>query len=179
MAHLSSTPGIKTTDEGRYQRISTADKRAIIAWREGINLESHFSCTVQELMVRVTRDRLSLSHHFLETGNKVSRLRPPLPRVAIGRYYYSMYHAVRAVVYFTSQGDIDDHSNLPKHLPSDFANATYWENQVKLARTYRNEADYDPYPLSDDYFKSALTQLRADAQDLYAQAESYLAGKGI
>lgn len=179
MASQSPSAGVKTTDEGRYQRVSTADRRAIVAWREGISLESHFSCTVQELMVRVTRDRLSLSHHFLESADKMTRLRPALPRVAVGRYYYSMYHAVRAVVYFTSQGDIDDHSNLPKHLPSDFSNSTYWENQVKLARTYRNEADYDPYPLSDQYFKSAMSQLQTDAHDLYNQSRTYLATKGV
>ncbi len=43
------------------------------------------------------------------------RGRPPMRRVAVGRYYYAMYHAMRAVVYFRTPGDDhEQHSDLPR-----------------------------------------------------------------
>ncbi len=89
----------------------------------------------------------------MQHADRLMRARPPMCRVAVGRYYYGMYHAMRAVVYFHVTGDDhEQHSVLPRSMPADFPDADFWKNALKDARLRRNEADYDPYPMSDVSF---------------------------
>lgn len=90
-----------------------------------------------------------------------------------------MYHAVRALVFYTTGGDDHEaHSELPGHLPKDFSNRDVWENELKNARLERNKADYDPYPKGDHAFHKAAEDVVKKAATLLPLAKRYLAKKG-
>jgi uncharacterized protein (UPF0332 family) len=90
-----------------------------------------------------------------------------------------MYHAARAVVFFTYRGDDhQSHQDLPKQLPKDFAERVRWENDIKIARLERNRADYDPYPKSDKAFSQPAKLVLKNAQEFLPLAKRYLNGKG-
>lgn len=100
-------------------------------------------------------------------------------RVATGRYYYAMYHAMRAVVYFQSSGDDhEQHSQLAGKTPADFPNGAYWQNELKDARLRRNEADYNPYPATDRDFINTARHMRREAHSLLSDANTYLHANG-
>jgi uncharacterized protein (UPF0332 family) len=91
------------------------------------------------------------------TANKLMNSNPPSFRDAISRYYYAMYHALRACLFAYHRGDdFEKHSVLPLNIPPDFDPAVDWEQKMKNARLTRNRADYDLYPKSN-------TAWRADA----------------
>lgn len=107
------------------------------------------------------------------------RVAPPMYRDALSRYYYSMYHAMRAVVFFVEDGDdFQGHSKLPGKTPDDFPQATLWQNALKDARTKRNAADYDPYPKSDRAHRPGASELQEKAQELEAISRAYLLNLG-
>jgi len=90
-----------------------------------------------------------------------------------------MYHAMRACVYLSNEGDDhQEHSKLPQHIPTDFPSGG-WEQILKDARVARNTADYDPYPLlgSGGWKTQALT-LRLQAGQLIKESRRYLNSKG-
>jgi hypothetical protein len=90
-----------------------------------------------------------------------------------------MYHAARAVVFFTEGGDDHEaHMELPKHLPKDFPDRDQWENEIKAARFERNRADYDPYPKSDGAFSAVARSSLATAERFLAVTRRYLVRKG-
>jgi len=123
--------------------------------------------------------RLLLAKELLQTADKLMRSRPAQYRSAISRYYYSMYHAIRAVVYYVHGGDDhQEHTNLPGHLPPDFVDRALWQNALKDARARRNDADYDPYPLAPGAWRDVARDLRVRARQLVVLAESYLRWKG-
>jgi hypothetical protein len=90
-----------------------------------------------------------------------------------------MYHAARAVVYFSHGGDDhQSHSDLPTKLPDDFVDAGLWQNSLKDARSRRNQADYDPYPMAEATWRPIAAILANEAPRLVALAEQYLRAKG-
>jgi hypothetical protein len=90
-----------------------------------------------------------------------------------------MYHALRSAAYMHYGGDDhQEHSELPKKVPQDFPNHDFWANQLKSAREYRNQADYDPYPKSNAYWQSIATSVAADAANLMPIVTAYLRSKG-
>lgn len=105
--------------------------------------------------------------------------RPPLYRGALSRFYYSMYHSMRAVVYFSHEGDdFQAHSKLPGYTPDDFPEASLWQNALKDARTRRNAADYDAYPKSDKAYRAGALALQVQAIELEKLSREYLKLKG-
>ncbi|WP_157358561.1 HEPN domain-containing protein [Amycolatopsis sp. ATCC 39116] len=168
-----------TPREEALLRVSKAGKKTLGLFEEGLHLTGLTSQTFDELREQVCADRLSLADRFIVTGSKLMRARPAEYRSAISRYYYAMYHSVRAVVYFAHKGDDhQEHSKLPSNLPNDFPGHGLWLNDLKDARAYRNDADYDPYPLDNLRWKDAAKTLAAKAPVLAKTARQYLRQKG-
>ncbi|MFJ4093741.1 HEPN domain-containing protein [Kitasatospora sp. NPDC089913] len=160
-------------------RVSKAEQKTLGYYAEGINLVSATGRTLIDLQHQACADRIVLAKGFLDTGDRLMRTRPQQYRSAISRYYYSMYHAIRAVAYFHLGGDDkQSHSALPGALPDDFVDSAIWQNELKDARSRRNEADYDPYPIADTDWRPVAQGLQAKAPQLLAHAEAYLRKKG-
>jgi uncharacterized protein (UPF0332 family) len=160
-------------------RVSIGTEKVLNQYAEGVYIATLMSRSIKDLQQQVCADRLVLAEHFLEAGHKLMRAKPPQYRSAISRYYYSMYHSMRSVVYFTFEGDDHEaHAALPGKTPKDFVNAAVWQNNLKDARERRNEADYDPYPSAHTNFAATARDLRAKAIDLSKVARAYLKQKG-
>lgn len=167
------------SDEERLLRIGASTAKDLNAFKEGVYLEGASGRTIDDLIAQACADRLRLAQGFLDDADRAMRARPPMRRTAVGRYYYAMYQAARAVVFFRTPGDDhEQHSDLPKWLPADFPDTDRWKNGLKDARLRRNEADYDPYPGADINFQEAASHLKTDAHALVAEARSYLITKG-
>jgi uncharacterized protein (UPF0332 family) len=115
--------------------------------------------------------------------SKQSTFEPTAPlhiqRLTISRAYYAMYHSLRAVAYIYHGGDDhQQHSDLPQRLPSDFPDVAIWGNQLKSAREYRNQADYDPYPKSIAYWRDIAQLVDSDSKVLLPLTRNYLRSKG-
>jgi uncharacterized protein (UPF0332 family) len=147
--------------------------------RQGAYIVEATGRCLQDLEHQVCADRLELSSGFADAGDRLLRLRGPEYRSAISRYYYSMYHSMRAVVFFVNRGDDhEQHNVLPRHTPNDFPNAPTWENCLKDARARRNDADYDPYPTDRSALRAISYGLKHEARSLHAEAVAYLKSKG-
>jgi uncharacterized protein (UPF0332 family) len=160
-------------------RLSKAEKKLIGAWREGVHLESSTGRSLEELRQRSTADRWGLARAFRRQGDRMIAAQPPLYRDALSRFYYSMYHAMRAVVFFAEGGDDhQEHKKLPAYTPTDFPQAPLWQNALKDARTKRNAADYDAYPKSEKAYRAGALELQTKAQELEKLSRAYLIAKG-
>lgn len=123
------------------RRIAEANKIQLGNYKEGIYLTKTSGWSVDDLRHEATSDRMKLARHFLDAGDKLFRARPTQHRSAISRYYYCMYHTLRAVAFFHHEGDDhESHSTLPSHVPKDFPNGSSWSNALKSARENRNSA---------------------------------------
>jgi hypothetical protein len=90
-----------------------------------------------------------------------------------------MYHAMRSAAYIFYQcDDHEKHSDLSGKIPDDFPNHSTWGNQLKSAREYRNQADYDPYPRKGVYWSHIAKLVEADSVALLPIVANYLRGKG-
>ncbi|WP_107472927.1 HEPN domain-containing protein [Streptomyces sp. H021] len=160
-------------------RVSKASKSTLTLYAEGIHLANTTARSLIDLQHQACADRILLAQTCLRAGDRLMRARPPEYRSAISRYYYAMYHAIRAVVYFHEGGDDKEaHSTLPKAVPSDFTDSAIWQNALKDARSTRNAADYDPYPMRSEDWRDAAKHLQGKAPALLTLAESYLKVKG-
>jgi uncharacterized protein (UPF0332 family) len=158
---------------------ATAKKRDLDRFDQAVMLQEVFRCSIGELRLRVVRDRIGLARHCLTTAKRALRHRPISYRLVVGRSYYAMYHAVRAVVFLSHGGDDHEaHDKLPGQLPNDFTDRANWENVLKTARLDRNRADYDPYPKKDVAFRDTAYETCRAAQDLIQECRSYLRSKG-
>jgi uncharacterized protein (UPF0332 family) len=121
---------------------------------------------LRSLIRQVTSDRLLLAGDHLRSGDQdIFALHF---RSAISRHYYAMYHAARAIVFAEVGGDdYQQHSDLPRHLPSSLPIRQTREQQLTDARLLRNEADYDPYP-------SAAAEWERDARRLAVTAAEFV-----
>lgn len=170
---------MKRLPPSRLIRISEAEGQLVQNWKEGVSLQAAASATIDALLLSAGAYRWRLAVGHRRDANVLMRLPKPLYRSATSRFYYAMYHAVRAAVYVFHRGDDhQEHSQLPLNLPADFPNSQQWKNSLKSAREYRNRADYDPHPLSDAAFKLGALQLKAEAAELLPLARLYLVGKG-
>ena len=82
---------------------------------------------------------------------------------------------MRACAYIFHEGDDHkEHSELPKHVPTDFATPGPWSTKLKDARLLRNNADYDVYPKSDNAWRKPALAIKTDADSLLKTAKQYL-----
>lgn len=160
-------------------RVTKATAQQLRNYDEASHLTTATGLSLAQLRDRACADRLALSEHFTIAGDKLLRSRPSQTRSAISRYYYGMYHAMRAVVYFVERGDDHErHSVLPGKTPADFPGSALWQNNLKDARERRNEADYNPYPASLTEYRAIARGLQNQAHLLLPTARAYLKSKG-
>lgn len=160
-------------------RVVEAKKRDLRGWNEGLHLERSTGRSIEDLRQRSTADRWKLADQLRLRGNRMMEAQPPLYRDAVSRFYYSMYHAMRAVVFYTEGGDDhEQHTQLPGSTPSDFEDSPLWQNTLKDARERRNAVDYEPYPKSERAHRPTAVDLQGQANDLVRLARSYLQSKG-
>jgi uncharacterized protein (UPF0332 family) len=100
-------------------------------------------------------------------------------RLAVSRYYYAMYHAMRAAAYkYYGGDDHEEHRTLPGKAPDDMPNSALLGNALKNARERRNAADYEPYPKSNAAWMTDATDLRSSARLMLTDVRNYLRVKG-
>ena len=164
----------------RLIRLTEASNAEIDNWKEGVSLEKDSGRTIPELINKAAADRWYFAYEHRHHANKLLNSKPPLYRSAISRYYYSMYHAVRACVFVSHQGDdYERHSDLLKYNKlSGFPSNLNWQNILKDARELRNRADYDPYPKSNTAWKQDALDLKKDADLFLSTTRAYLQKKG-
>jgi uncharacterized protein (UPF0332 family) len=164
----------------RFLRVSMAASDTIKSWKEGISLAQDSGQTLDKLMAKVAADRLAFAYSQYAHARKLMKSTPGLYRSAISRYYYAMYHAVRACVFISNSGDeYEAHSILPSHIPPNFdPTGRDWQGVLKSARFDRNRADYEPYPKNNGAWRKTAMALQSDAADLLKVARLYLRGKG-
>jgi len=164
----------------RLLRVSLATTQLISFWNEGVSLAKDSGQSVEQLLHKVAADRwgfAAIQHAHAGTLMKQS---PPVYRSAISRYYYGMYHAMRACVFLAYPGDDhQDHSKLPLNIPKDFdPTGTDWQGKLKDARLARNRADYEPYPKANTAWRIMALATQSDANDLLKTSRIYLRKKG-
>jgi uncharacterized protein (UPF0332 family) len=163
----------------RLKRIGEAPAALLGNWREGVSLAGDSGLTIDALKLGVAAARWKLAAEYRRDAKKLLRLRPPPFRSVISRFYYAMYHSMRAACYVYHDGDDhESHSNLPLHIPGDFPNAATCKNTLKSARLARNAADYDPYPKSGKTWQRQAEAIRKDAEALLVETRNYLRSKG-
>ncbi|MFI9010516.1 HEPN domain-containing protein [Actinosynnema sp. NPDC053489] len=129
------------------------------------------------LMKQVVSDRLMLAGEQLGVGDHM--LNNQQFRSSISRHYYAMYHAARAVVFAVEQGDdYERHNELPRHLPQGMPNVAKHEISLTEARLLRNQADYDPYPVSAADWETDARALAATAAQFVNDFESFAITNG-
>ena len=158
-------------------RVSQAKKNLISSWSEGVFIEGQTGQTIRQLVNSATVDRFNLALDFRRRSRQL--LAANDYRDAASRFYYAMYHAARAVVFFTNVGDDNQaHEALPGSLPGDFPTAATWGNRLKTARDNRNRADYDPFPAGTAFWRVVATNLSAEVDTFIDVARQYLRSKG-
>jgi uncharacterized protein (UPF0332 family) len=166
-------------DDQRLIRISKATRDLIQGWREGVSLHKETGEEIDTLCLRVTVARWKLALQMRHAADQSVGGAATEIRTAISRYYYAMYHALRAAAYLSHRGDDhEEHRVLPQQLPQDFPSRSHWSNQLKSAREYRNRADYDPFPLRTSSWRRIAVRLRRDADVLLPLTKKYLKTKG-
>lgn len=161
-------------------QICEAERSQIKSWRTGVQFAAELGLTVDQLCVLATIERWKQSRTIRLDGNRCIHLRPPRYRIAVNRFYYSMYHAFRSVAYHYYDGDDhQEHRDLPTKLPSDFPDADKWKNRLKNARELRNQADYTPFPKSDAAWKRNALELAIHAREAELLTKSYLQTRGV
>ncbi|WP_131831968.1 hypothetical protein [Mycobacteroides abscessus] len=163
----------------RLQRVSEADQALLKHFAEGESLATTFGRSIEDIRHQAAADRLKLGEHFLRIGKRVSNTPNRDWRSVIGRYYYAMYHSMRAVAFYTHGGDDHQaHSKLAQKIPTDFPNRILRANELKDARTRRNEADYDLFPKGSPHFRTNAIYLAPIAVQFVSECRAYMQQKG-
>jgi uncharacterized protein (UPF0332 family) len=164
----------------RFLRVSTATSATIQFGKEGISLTQDSGQTLDQLLAKVAADRWKFASSQYAHARQLMKPSPGLYRSAISRYYYAMYHAMRACVFISNSGDDhEEHSKLPLHIPPNFdPGGRDWQGKLKSARLDRNRADYEPYPKNNVAWRKTALTLQSDAAELLKVARQYLRGKG-
>jgi uncharacterized protein (UPF0332 family) len=166
-------------DTQRLLRVGKVRSTEQKLWLEGLSIERSANQSISDLQRRVSKARFALAKEMQRAVMLARRSRIPVHRSIVSRSYYCMYHAVRAAAYmFYLCDDHERHSDLPKMVPSDFPDSASWGNQLKSAREYRNQADYDPYPVTSRYWVQIAKSVETDANSLMPIVATYLRGKG-
>lgn len=171
---------LQTPRNKRLSRLARASNEQTKSWKEGVSLQDEFGQTIPELINRAAADRWYFAYEHRHNANKLLESKTPLYRSAISRFYYSMYHAIRACVFVSHQGDdYERHSDLLKYNKlSGFPSNLNWQNILKDARELRNRADYDPYPKSNIAWKQDALDLKKDADLFLSTTRTYLRQEG-
>lgn len=165
--------------EDQLLRIAKANVNTINLWNAGVVLYRDAGESIFHSQCRVVAARLSYGDVIRAHGTAIMILPQPIFRVAVNRFYYAMYHYMRAVVYFHARGDDhQEHSVLPTQIPKDFPNRGTWQTTLKEARFGRNSADYDPYPPADTNWQPLAAALQLSATDLPVLCLQYLRQRG-
>jgi uncharacterized protein (UPF0332 family) len=160
-------------------RIGKANKEQLQRWAEGVALANQFGWSIDQMKFKATLERWRLAMQHRKEGRRLLTLAAPPYRATVSRFYYVMYHAMRAVCYLHHGGDdYEAHSELPKHIPANFPNAATWQNTLKNARLTRNAADYDPYPKSQAIWRQSAQTIATDADSLVIEVRTYLRANG-
>jgi uncharacterized protein (UPF0332 family) len=160
-------------------RVGKGKKSDIDHWKYGAYLQVKTGKTIEQLRLQAAADRYGLAASFLREARRLNGKSARMYRFAVSRCYYSMYHAMRAVVYVVYGGDdFEEHRALPANAPPDLNNQAVWSNALKNARERRNAADYDPYPKSDAAWQTDASSLQTQARDFLREVKFYLRGKG-
>ncbi|WP_169746596.1 HEPN domain-containing protein [Demequina maris] len=131
---------------------------------------------IAQMTSRVCLDRLELSAAHLVVADQL--LRDQRYRVAIGRYYYAMYHTARSAAFAFYRGDDHEkHSVLPQKLPGELPDREALVQDLQYARLLRNDADYDPYPTSDLVWEQDARAVAASASRFCAAVEDFVLGQ--
>ncbi len=164
----------------RLLRVSQATTEVISSWNEGISLAKESGRSVQDLLQKAAADRWRFAALQRSHARTLMRQSPSLYRSAISRYYYAMYHAMRACVFLACPGDDhQEHSKLPLKIPGDFdPTGVDWQGKLKDARLARNRADYEPYPNRNAAWRNTALTIESDAIHLLKVARIYLRKKG-
>ena len=163
----------------RLLRVGKATHQLLQDWTEGVSLYRDSGLPIESLALRVASDRWVLAAAQRRDGNKLLGLSQPACRCSVSRYYYAMYHCMRAAAYVYHGGDdYQAHSKLPQHVPKDFPDCDDWANRLKNARLTRNAADYDPYPKSDKAWRRRASEIKSDADALLRVTREYLRERG-
>jgi len=163
----------------RLLRLGEALKGTVDTWKEGADLVAKSGLSIDNLCLAVARDRWYLARSHFRAAESFSRGPGHHYRAAVSRYYYAMYHAMRAAVFLDHGGDdFEAHAELPSRTPKILPNAAQWQNALKSAREHRNRADYDPYPRRASAWARVATDLRQESADLLALTRRYLIAKG-
>ena len=163
----------------RLNRLAKGTQNQIEDWKEGASLQYDSGQTISQLISNAAADRWRFAYEYRHNANKLLKSRPPLYRSAISRYYYSMYHAMRACVFMSHQGDnYKQHSKLLQNIPDDFPSGHNWQNMLKNARDVRNCADYEPYPKSNMAWEPDALKLKKYATLFLSTTRTYLQNKG-
>lgn len=160
-------------------KVSKAKKGLIDQWLHGVQLEISTGERLEDLRRRATSDRWRLAYDCRRRANRLMASNPPQYRDAISRYYYAMYHAMRAITFLAHGGDdFQRHEDLPANAPPDFRDHDIWANSLKNARDLRNRADYDPYPKANVPWRAEAEVLQQQTADLIVRCRSYLRARG-
>jgi len=160
-------------------RLTQAKEQQYSDWAYGIYVRSATGQDLDDLREQAVVDRLRLATDFLAAAEALMKARPPRYRDAISRYYYAMYHSIRAAALFSHQGDDQStHAELPGRTPGDFPNTATRQNELKNARALRNQADYDPYPADEVHWKAQARLIRPLAASLLGDVRAFLLSKG-
>jgi uncharacterized protein (UPF0332 family) len=159
--------------------IAKGDAKTLNLFRLGVHITTTSGLTVEQLVDQAAKDRFTFARETLRCARRALNDQSPQYRLALARSYYAMYHAARAVVFF-SEGcdDHEAHMELPKYIPKDFPDREKLENDIKTARFDRNRADYDPYPKSDRAFSAAARSTFETAKLFLTTARRYSIRKG-
>jgi uncharacterized protein (UPF0332 family) len=161
------------------QRVGTATKRNLTDWQEGLSIEARSGKPLEVLRHRATTDRLALATECRNRARRLETLDPPMFRDAISRYYYCLYHAFRAAVYFVIEGDDhQEHKALPGAIPDSFPDVDQWRNALKTARLTRNAADYNAYPKAEGRWRADCAVLSQDVDRALVSIRTYLRQEG-
>ena len=167
--------------DNRLNRLVTAPNKQIkLLERRCVSPERLWTNVISQLISDAAANRWRFAYEHRHNANKLLKSKPPLYRSAISRFYYSMYHAIRACVFVSHQGDdYERHSDLLKYNKlSGFPSNLNWQNILKDARELRNRADYDPYPKSNIAWKQDALDLKKDADLFLSTTRTYLRKKG-
>lgn len=156
-------PAVTTADKVLLY-VSTCTKQQVSALAQAP--AGRFHLPVPDMLRQAVSDRLQLAAEHLRHGDDL--LLTGAFRASVGRHYYAMYHAARAITFGVNKGDdFEKHSTLPRHLPATMSNVATYETELTAARLLRNQADYDPYPATD-------TDWEVDARTLGAMAAQFV-----
>jgi len=165
--------------DAEYVIICKAQRDIAESWKRGVALFTATGLDIPALMQKVVEARWRFANGIRIEGHTVLGLAAPNYRLAINRFYYAMYHSMRAVVYHHHGGDDHEkYSVLPTKVPPGFVDSAIWQNNIKSAREFRNNADYDPYPEADASFAGGAIILRDQADALLQLTRVYLIGQG-